>query len=176
MLEENFNPDNKLQLYLKNWTDTSSNKWKTNDKKPYLKSILTKRKYQIISPSYTTNVYSEYIQKFSDNREKFKENFEHHLDTIIAEFKDEYKKFQVLYNEIVDAYVYEHPLVYDPHYVMGFINSVLLAILDFVEKLIELNIYAIHPILIQVIEYYTPLDEINSYLPVENNGKKLCIV
>lgn len=176
MLEEIFNPDNKLLLYLKSWTDTSGSKWKTNHKKSYLKSILIKRKYQIISPSYITYLYCDHIKKFKDDPQKCKEKFEQHLDSIIAEFRKECKNFQAQYNEIVESYVYEHPLNYEPNYMAGFINSVLLAIIDFSEKMVDLNIYAIHPIITQFVEYYTPLDEINSYKSYENDGKKMCIV
>lgn len=176
MIEDIFSPDSKLYNFLKKWTDTSGIKWKSNGEKSYLKSILTNRKYQVISPLYITSIYCEYIKKYENNYDKFNGIFEKHLNNIIINFKNECKKFKKQYNEIVDSYVYEHPLTNDPSYVLGFINSVILAILIFAEKLIELNIYAIHPIVVQLIEYYTPLDEINQYDPSENHGKKLCII
>lgn len=176
LIEEIFNPDNSLYICLNNWTDANEEKWRNIEHKTYLKSILTKSKYQIISPSHTVNLYRYYSRQFLADRKKCNEKFEEHLNSIIINFKKEYKLFCTQYNEIVDLYVCEHPLYNDSNYVLGFINSVILLIIDFSEKLINLNIYAIHPIIVEIIEYYTPLDEINSYRSSENNGKKLYII
>jgi len=177
MLEDIFSPDNKLQFFLRKWTDMSEMKWKTNDTKSYLKTIITCRKYQYISPSYTTNLYCEYGKKFNNDNEKIKIELEKHLDLIVKKIKQEIRDFKNQYQEIVDAYVYEYTDEIDHnYYVLGFINSIILAILDFAEKLIEMKVYAIHPFIKDIIEYYTPLDEINQYDPSENDGKKIRIV
>jgi len=78
----------------------------------------------------------------------------------------------------LDSYVYEQPInhIDQPMYLTGFINSILLAIIDLSEKLIELNVYAIHPIVNNSINYYTPLDDINLYDPVENDNRPIYII
>ena len=176
MLEDIFSPDNRLQVFLRNWTDMNHDKWKTNGTKSYLKSILTDRKYQVISPLYVVNIYCECAKKFNNDRDKIKNKLESHLDDIVKNIKKEARLFKEQYHQIVSAYVYEHPIENDTSYILGFINSIILLILDFAEKLIDLNVYAVHPIVQQIIEYYTPLDEINTYRSSDNTNKKLCIV
>lgn len=178
LLDEIFFPNSKLLIFLKKWTDMSGSRWKSNGSKSYLKSIITDKKYQFISPAYIANIYCDYSKRYRDNVDKIKSEMENHLDNMIKRIRKEIKEFNNLYNEIVSSYVYEYPLIIDGKniYVMGFINSIIMAILDFAEKLINLNVYAIHPIINDIIEYYTPLDVINQYDPSENNNKKIFII
>lgn len=178
MVEDIMSPENKLYLFLKKWTDTSETKWKQNNTQSYLKNILLKRKYQVISPGYIANLYYNLCKKYRNDLEKMKEEFEKYLDTIIANMRKEIKIFKKIYNKIVDSYVYENPInnTSNDIYICGFINSIILAVLDFAEKLIEQNIYAIHPIVMDIIGYYTPLDDIYLYNPDEYGNRKLCIV
>jgi len=76
------------------------------------------------------------------------------------------------------SYVYEYPydVVKKDIYIKAFINSIIMCILDFAEKLIDLNVYAVHPIIEEIIGYYTRLDEINSYVPADYGFKRLYIV
>jgi len=178
MLEEIFSQDNKLYIFLEKWTDMSQPRWKTNKNKSYLKSLLTHKKYQNISPAYTASVYCDFSKKYSDDVDKIKKKTEEHLDEITNKLKKEVREFRKCYNEIVSSYVYEYPNNTDDNHihVLAFINSIILSILNFTEKIIQLNIYAVHPIVTHIIEYYTPLDFINQYKPSENNYRKLCIV
>ena len=183
MLEEILSTDNRLFTFLEKWTDTSMAKWKSNNIgiRSYLKSIIAGREYQIISPLYVTNYFLELKQKYNDDNDKIKEKLETHLNEICENFQIERRNFKKIYNSIIESYVYDYPTkkndpVVIETYILGFINSVILAILDFAEKLIDLNIYAIHPLVNEVIYYYTPIDEINLYNPSEYGGRKLIIV
>lgn len=178
MLEEIFSVNSKLFIYLKNWTDMSGSKWKTNGSKSYLKSILTNKKYQYISPAYTTNIFIQISKKYSNDIDKIKLEVENHLDGLIKSIRKELRLFKKIYNEIVTSYVYEYPIDTKEKnmYILGFINSIILSIMDLSEKLIELNVYAIHPIVDEIIRYYTPLDIMNQYDPLEYGGRKLYIV
>ena len=178
MLEEIFSSDNKLYIYLKKWTDMTNLKWKSIVSKSYLKSLLTEKKYQYISPSYTANLFYNTCKKHNNDLEKVKVETEKHLNEIVKRVRKEIREFRDLYNDIVVSYVYEYPYNTTEQnlYVKAFLNCVIIAILDFAEKLINLHVYAIHPIVEDIIGYYTPLDEINSYDPKENKNKPLCIV
>ena len=177
VVEEILSTNNKLHVFLKKWTDTSDLRWKPNETRSYLKSLLVKSEYQIISPVYTANYFYELRKKHGDDSEKIKTKIEEHLDQIVKKVRVEMKHFKKVYNEIVESYVYEHPInPSEDSYLLGLINSVILAILDFADKLLNLNIYAVHPIVTNIIGYYTPLDEIYQYDPLDNDGRKLCIV
>jgi hypothetical protein len=177
-LEEIFSIDNKLFIFLKNWTDMRDTRWKTNGSKSYLKSLLVDRKYEYISPIYTTNIFLQMSKKYQNDTDKIKLKVENHLNEIVKNVKKEVKAFKKIYNEIITSYVFEYPPDTDEKdvYVLGFINSIIMSILDFAEKLISLNVYAIHAIVTELIVYYTPLDEINQYNPSENHNRKIYIV
>jgi hypothetical protein len=187
MLEDIFCQDNKLYIFLKKWTDMTSTRWKTNGTKSYLKTLLTNPKYQFISPSYTTNLYCEMCNKYKNN-EKYKDHdaysdiikkkMEKKMDQISSQIKKEVRIFRRGYNEIVTSYVYEYPYNTDDKkiYTKAFVNCVIMFVLDFIEKLIDLNVYAIHPIVYEIIGYYMPLDEINNYDPSDNDYRRLYIV
>ena len=74
---------------------------------------------------------------------------------------------------MVNSYVYEYPLNGPDvnSHVLGFINSVILTIFELVDKLIDLHIYALHPIISNIICYYTPIDDINEYKSSDNDEK-----
>ena len=179
MIEEILSTENKLHTFLEKWTDTSDIRWRSLPTKSYLKSVLTKKEYQVISPLYVTNLYCELNAKYKDDK-KVKKILEDHLDEVIKNVKKEMREFKKIYNSIVDSYTYEYPLdeseCTSDIYVKGFINSVILASLDYVEKLLDLNIYAVNPMVMDIIGFYTPLNEINTYDPSENDGRKLYIV
>lgn len=179
MLEDIMNPKNKLTIFLKKWTNMSNpSTWKCNDTRSYLKSLLTQKKYQYISPQYTTNLYCELCDKYPNDADKIKEKITAHLDDIVQTVRKEVRDFRKIYNEIVSSYTYEYPIKSQDKdiYILGFMNSIILTILSFAEKMIELHVYAIHPIVNSVIEYYTPLDEINLYDPSDNDGRKIFII
>ena len=167
-IEETLSKDNHLFSYMKAWSSTKSCPW--------LKKMLVSRKYQIISPTYTTNLYVELSDKYEDP-EKMRIEFQKNLDIIIEKTRDELKDFKKKYHEILQSYIYEFPLKgMDQTYVSGFINGIIMEIIDLTEKLLNLNIYAIHPLVNNIIDVYVPLDYINSYNPKEHGNKSLCIV
>ena len=103
---------------------------------------------------------------------------EEHLGNLMKKIKAEIKIFEQIYHEIVTSYVYEYP--YDmpdkERYNSALVNTIILEILNFSEKLIDLHVYTIHSIVNNIIEYYTPLDEINQYNPKDYDKRKICIV
>lgn len=179
IVRENLSSENKLFAFLKKWTDTSKTKWKEIPMGSYLKVLLTHPTYQVISPAYTTNVYYDVSKKYNNDVPKIKEIMEKHLDNIIGKMEKETIEFKKIYKKIISSYVYEYPIndiEMEDIYILGFINSIILAILEFADKLLDLKIYAVHQIITDIIEYHTPLDEINRYDPKEHGNKKLCIV
>lgn len=179
MIEEIMLPENKLSIFLKKWTDKSGPRWKIRTMQSYLKSLLTHKDYQIISPLYITHYYCELYQKYR-NDDKIKTEVENHLSDIVSSTRIAVKKFKINYHIIINSYVYEYPLSHPEisaeTYVLGFLNSVFLEILDFIDALLDLNIYSIHPIISELIDFYIPLEYIITYDPKENNNRKLCIV
>lgn len=178
MIEDIMNPKSKLVIFLKKWTDMSNLRWKANESRSYLKSLLVHKKYQYISPEYTTSIYCDLCEQYPNDVDKIKGNLTKRLDKIVQEVRTEVREFRKNYNEIVTSYTYEYPLhVQDKDiYVLGFINSIILTIISFAEKLIDLHVYAIHPIVNSVIEYYTPINDINLYDPADNGYRRICIV
>lgn len=187
MLEEIFLPSNKLFIFLKKWTDMRGFKWKSNSVKSYLKSLLTGQSYQCISPLFITNLFCDLCNKYKDNEkckdrdsysDMIKKKTEKKLNQLVSEITKEIKIFKRGYNEIVSSYVYEYPYESGDKelYTKAFINCIIMFIIDFADKLINHNVYAIHPIVYEVIGYYVPLDEINTYDPSEHNYKHLYIV
>lgn len=178
MIEEIMNPNNKLSHFLKRWTDMTGSVWLDKNINSYLKSLITHKKYQYISPEYTTNIYYTLCKKYSNNIELVKVDIEEHLNGIVSNVRSEIKEFKSVYNEIIASYTYEFPIDSTEQYTytLGFINSIILSILIFAEKMIELHVYAVHPIINGVIEYYTPLDEISEYSPSENGNRQIYVV
>ena len=176
MIEEIMSVDSKLLEFLKKWTNMDGIRWRSRQSGSYLKSVF--EKYAVISPVHIANTYLECFKKYSGDRDKIIEELEGNLDSIIKEFRRESREFRRIYNDIVGDYVYDFP--FDKSsvktYKKGFINSVIIAIWDFSEKLIDLNIYAVHPIIANIIEFYIPLDDIFRYSRRENKGKRLCII
>ncbi len=187
MLEEIFTPNNKLFIFLKRWTNMNDKRWKNTGVKSYLKTLLTHNVYQIISPSYISNLFCEICNNCKNN-EKYKnsESFndvikkktEKKLDGLISQVRTETKIFRREYNNIVSSYVFEFPYVTDDKefYTIAFINCIIMLIVDFAEKLINLNVYAIHPLVQEIIGNYVPLDDINLYDPADYNYRSLYIV
>jgi hypothetical protein len=191
MIEEIMNPNSALMIFLKKWTDMSDIRWKSTLGKSYLKSILTGQEYDCISPIYIVNYYIGLTKKYQNMPDKakvqdqIKTDIESHLDDIMKKVKRETNKFKRAYHKIVDAYVYQHPVdsIDEDNlnnekqtYVKDFICTVILAIVDFADKLIDLHIYKIHPIVLDVIDYYLPLDELNHYDLEEHDGRKMYII
>ena len=178
VLEEILTPNNKLYCFLKRWTDTTQVKWKPNHSESCLRTLLIDRTYQSISPAYITNIYCEISKRYQDESDKIKPELEKHLNQIISDTEKEIEIFKKNYDEIISMYVYEYPFdMQDKNlYDLAFINSILLEILNVSEKLIDLHIYTIHPIVNNVIEYYTPIDVINQYDPSDYGKRRICVV
>lgn len=156
MLGEILDPTNKLYEFLERCSDNKS--------PVYLKRLLTGRKYKYINPSYIVGTYVKMKGLYKDDIDQIKSNIEKHLDEIIDKIEIETKEFQSEYDEILKSYVYEYPSdinIEDKNlYILGFINSVIISILNFAEKLIDLNVYAVHAIIVQLTENDIPLEEI----------------
>lgn len=176
MIEEIMSPTNILSIYLKKWTDTSKKIWKSLPNKSFLKKILTTDKYQYISPNYIATLFREINIKFPDQPDKIREEMRQQLNNLRKEIKTEINSFKNIYKKIIQSYVFECPLNYNEtrYYVKGFINSLIMAIVNFSEKLIDLNTYAIHSIVVDIIGFHISLDEINK--PPSKTNKPICIV
>ncbi len=153
-------------------------RWTAKKTNSFLKTLINSDDYYIISPEYIVSQFLE-IKKSCPNK-NFKEiqkNLKEHLNEILQTAFEYIDNFRMSYNEIVSSYVYEHPLEYKfgSNYVKGFINTIILLIIDLVDDLISLHVYAIHPIISDIINVYTPLDIVNEFFN-DNNNKELYIV
>jgi len=178
MIEEIMDPNNKLINFLKRWTDMSGTRWRTNGSRTYLKTVLLDPNYQFISPLYTTELFCYLSRKHQFDNDSIRIEMEKHLDILTQKIKKEIRTFKKTHKETVMAYVYEFPLDVSSKriYVLAFVNSVILSIIDFVEKLLDLHVYAIHPIVNQIIDIYLPLDEINQHKSAKNGGGRMYVV
>jgi hypothetical protein len=178
MLKEIFIPTNVLQVYLKKWTDTSSIKWKSNADNSYLKTLLTEGKYQYISPSYTSNLFYVNCKKYGNDITKIRDETEKTLNDVVKNVKKEISQFKKNYNGIVKSYVYKCPHDMNEINVFSktFIRSTILEIMNLIEKMVDLHVYAIHPIVENIIGDYISFDTINNYSRNDNDGKFLYIV
>lgn len=176
MIKEILDPNNKLTVYLKKWTSMTDRKYSVINTDSYLRSLLKNEKYRYISPEYITKLFKKTCKENNKDFNKITVIMEKELNSIIKKLKQETKLFSKLYHQIVISYVFEHPSDLDENYSKSFITYVILNILDFAEKLIDMNIYAIHTIVNNVIDYYTPLDDIGQYDPSSNHNLKLTLV
>lgn len=166
-------PENKLYEFMKRWTNFDSSRWSDNGINSYLKQILTHYRYQYISPTYITDVFYEISKNNINDPQKIRNETEKHLKGILVKVHREKKKFNEIFNNIVSCYVYEYPNNETDEnkslYETAFINAVIIASLEFANKLLDLNVYAIHPIINQIIIFYLPLDDFNSSSNVNSN-------
>ena len=186
MIEKILDPNTKLCSFLKKLTNMNESKWKYNGTQSYLRRIIRKSQYQTISPLHIIETYCEISKKYAKEDDplvkeaKIKEEHSALLDDIIKKTTREIRIFIRKYNSIVESYVFENPIqpieTKDNIYVLGFINSVILAIFDFIDKLLDLNIFAVHTIVTDLIDYYLPLDDIYTYNPDTYDHRKLFIV
>lgn len=178
MIEDIMCENNELIKHLKKWTDMSKTRWSERKSKSYLKSLLDKKNYQMISPLHIVNIFIECSEKNREDTTKIISEVEEKLNSIVKQMKTVIREFRGCYRGIIDSYVYEFPLNPDEKeaYIKGFINSIIMTIVDYTDALVNLGIYAVHPIFRDIIEHYLPLDEINTYDPEEHLGKKLSIV
>lgn len=173
------------------WITTSQfkmclKKWEGQENPTYLKKIMTDEKYEIISPLFLSDMYKKTFTKYQDNTDIFNIKFKKKLDKIINKYEIERDNFDLEFNKIVNLYVYNYPINYDdnpninPNYNIDYakelINTVTVSILAFADKLIDLNIYTIHAIIYDVINYYIMLDDINSYDPDDYNKREILII
>lgn len=173
-------PNSQLNIYLK--------KWNKIEKPTYLKKIMTDEKYQIISPLYLAHLYKKIFIKYKNDTKIFNIKFNKKLDKIITKYEICRDEFDVEFNKIVNSYVYEYPISFSnaihvnsdsdhiANYTKGFINAVTLSVISFADKLIDLNIYAIHSIVYDIINYYVPLDDINSYDPDDYKDRNILLI
>ena len=172
------NPNSQLYEYLYKWTDFNKNIWK---KKSNNNSLLytTINKFKNISPMYILKLYTKIVTKQTKlDRDNIKKIMYKNLEPIDKNICTEIKKFKRLYRETVDRFVYLHPseYEYDSVYAKGFINTLILEILDLADILIDNHVYAIHAIVAEIIDEYTPLDIINAYEISKHNGRNIYIV
>jgi hypothetical protein len=182
MMNKIFSPTSPLVSYLKKWTNMGRGKWTAIKVNSHLKSLLNDEKYNVLSPVYIIECFAKLNRSDNEtgkkNMEYIKKAHKMELNENMKKVKLEIKKFRQTYHEIVTSYVYEHPLDYTfgSSYIIGFVNTIILAIMDLAEALIPLNVYAIHSIVMDIISLYTSLDSVNQYNPTDYNGRDLYIV
>ncbi|AGF85205.1 hypothetical protein QJ854_gp577 [Moumouvirus goulette] len=173
LIEDIFNPKNMLNSFFKKISDTDI---ENNEKAKFLMKIINSRRYKYISPEYIINQYIDLKNNLSDENEVQK-NLNDKLNKIMFETKICVREFKNNYKNILSKYICEYP--FDENlqsiHTKTFINNILLIIYCCCEKLLDLNIYACHPIILAIIEPTLPLDDIYLYEP-ENNKNKLLII
>lgn len=181
VVKQILDPESILHIYLNKWTYIVKNKWYSYERSSYLKRLLTSDKYYMISPHYVATYFDTLTanNSGSDNYVKeIKQLMEQHLDELLLNIMTEIDAFKNIYNDIIESFVYEHPHEQDniKIYFRAFINNVIIEIMSFTEKLLDLNVYAVHPIVSSIINYYTPLDYLYMYRKSSNDGRKLLFV
>jgi len=175
IIEEIMSPNNKLFEVMTGWTDRAGSKWRSINKNFYLKNIIAE--YDKISPLFIVNLFSELKEKYPDDGSTIKKEFQQTLNEIMVDVKSEIRSFRKIFKEIVMMYVYEYPIdSNDDTHIKGLINSIILSIITFADRLLDLNVYAIHAIVNNIIDNFLPLDEINLYDPTKYQGRPYCIV
>lgn len=178
MIEEIMSGGTNFFRFLDNWTDVPGRALKSICSRSYLRGIILCKKYWALSPAYIADLYCDLYKKYKSDSGAVKAELERTLDGIVSQLQAETKEFKKNFRYIVDSYVYECPLDDGGAeiFALSFVNSIMMEILDFVEKLIGLRVYAVHPIILGIIDYYLPLDEINQFDPEQYGGRKYRIV
>lgn len=183
MINRIMNADNCLYIFLNRWTDTSNTRWKCVQTNSHINIILSNPKYEYISPIYITNLYYEYSKKYNKNFDICKQNIEKHMDDITNKLEYETDIFVADCDHIIDTYVYTYPITNCVYlhselntYTKSMINKLLIKIISFTDKLINMNIYAIHTIINDAISMYVPLDHFNTFESEYHNNTSIIII
>jgi len=177
LIKKVFETDTQLEKYMI--------QWKERRNETYLKKIIKGSKYNIITPFYLADIHKRLFVKYKTDTEKFDKKYTRKLNETIESYRFEKKEFREKFNELLDAYVYEYPIESPTMnsdknlaemYTKGFVNGMILAILDFADKLLDLRIYAIHHVVKSVINSYLPLDDINLLDPEDKDYVAIMII
>ena len=178
MISDIMDPSNKFYEYLYKWTEFDSNVWKK--KKNNLSTVyLMITKFKYVSPLFILGEYFSYLKKHKGADRETVHNYLHkYLTKHMKGINIHVKNFKKAYTETINKFVYLHPLQYEynSNYAKGFVNTLILETLDLTNILIDQNIYAIHSIITEIIDEYTPLDILNAYEPAKHNGRNVYIV
>lgn len=161
MLENIFSPFGKLIFYIEQWNYLADEN--------LLKRLIVHKKYRYISPSYIANIYDDSIKK--EKYWEVEKKLSEHLDGIYHAAKKEMVQFKKHFLSIIMYHVYWFPFRTNK-----LLEIVIKFILNLTEKMVGLNVYAIHPIVNNVVEFYLPLEEIIEYDLESNDGRELVIV
>ncbi|AUV58546.1 hypothetical protein [Bandra megavirus] len=174
LMDDIFYPKNTLNSFFKKISKIDVD---DNNIAKYLIHIFNSKKYRFISPEYVINKYFDYKNNF-DNEHDIQTQLNDHLNEIMDKVRNHVKNFKIIYHEILSHFISERPMDQNlqKKYVINFINSVLISICDFCEKIIELNIYAFHPIVLNIIESTLPLDDIFLHEPEKYRNKNMIVV
>jgi hypothetical protein len=177
IIEHIFNPDSNFAIMLRRWTDMTTSVWEKKKVSSFLNVTLKKRKYSYISPAYITDMFCQLSSQYNEV-DKIKDNLITHLDKIIADAKGHIREFSKKYRQIIESYVYYLDIHNDNFLARQktLLNEIIMNSLDLAEKLVKLNVYAIHEIVNGIISYYTPIDIYNQYNSENHQGKPIYIV
>jgi hypothetical protein len=114
------------------------------------KHFICHKYYRYISPIVIYKIYSENTNDIN--------KIVNELNSIVVKMNNILKEYRYEYDKLVDFYVYGMPLERKNHrnYLHGFVNSILLLIIHYTNKLMDENIYAA-PFLLRKInqEYFS---------------------
>nr|AEX62650.1 hypothetical protein mv_R445 [Moumouvirus Monve] len=163
-----------LNTFLKKISDTEI---ENNEKAKFLIKIINSRRYKYISPEYIINEYVSLKNQLQDEDE-IQKILRENLSKIILETRICIKDFKKKYDIFISRYISEYPFdeKLQPIHTKSYLNDILLSIYNCCEELLNLNIYACHPIILGIIESTLPLDDIYLYEPENNKNKSLIIV
>jgi len=157
-----------ISLVKQNFLTTSNlfvflNNLHISDKTNYLKNIMIDKKFCLISPSYIMELYVHYLTLYKRQHHVIQRKMEAKLLNILKCTMTNIYQFADQYELLVDVYVREFPITkqsIDDHK-NNFLHNVFDMILNFIDKLVDLNIYAIHPIIDNVTSFHMPFDVMN---------------
>lgn len=178
-----YEPDNLLFQYLKKWTDMSGPNWISTIKNSYLKKLITK-KYRFIDPLYVVTIYSDNMVQYKPDYLKVREKTEAHLNNLQKNINKCIQKIVKRIDNYTRSYVYgfrnseyvleDTRITYNIWY-KNLINSIYSEIFDFVETLLDKNVYAVNAIIRRTV-FYNSFGSIIKDDIENNEGSKVHII
>lgn len=164
MIIENLRPDNQLIRYLDNWQRIKARNPRAKIRS-FLRATLKHKDYQMFSPVFIANMYADRIENIKDRNNLRNSAKKKHM--IRAEIEQELDKRLETFDEVLaefnSYYTIQRKLfLYSPeedNTIAGkkFICNMMVGIMNLAEQLINLNVYAIHSIISEIINEFTPL-------------------
>lgn len=196
-------PNSQLNIYLKKWDKmekpTYLKQIMTNEKYQIISPVYLADLYKKIFIKYKddTKIFNikfnkkldKIITEYENCRDEFDVEFNKIVNSYVYEYPISFSSNATHVNSDSDHIANYTPCGLEPTsmevdytyrartgYTKEFINAVTLSVISFADKLIDLNIYAIHSIIYDIINYYVPLDDINSYDPDDYKDRNILLI